>query len=77
LVIDIKNSSLGLNNTLKGFISSKSVGSVSESYQFPQWVLSNPLYSVLAKTGYGEKYISLVQNQMIGNFGVVAGRTLA
>ncbi|MDR3244572.1 MAG: DUF4054 domain-containing protein [Elusimicrobiota bacterium] len=76
LVIDIKNSSQGLSSGMQGFLGSKSVGSVSASYQFPQWLMSNPVFSALSQTGYGAKYLTLVQSRLIGNIGVIRGGTL-
>ncbi len=60
LVMDLKNASAGLNSSYAGLVSSKSVGSVSESYNFPQWVVNNPLYSIYSQNGYGMKYLSLI-----------------
>jgi len=60
LVMDLKNASAGLNSAYAGLTASKSVGSVSESYNFPQWVMNNPLYSIYTSNGYGMKYLSLI-----------------
>lgn len=60
LVMDLKNASAGLNSSYAGLTASKSVGSVSESYNFPQWVVNNPLYSIYSQNGYGMKYLSLI-----------------
>jgi hypothetical protein len=57
-----------------GFTQSKSVGSVSESYAVPQWMLNNPQYSSFLQTGYGRKYISLIQPYLVGNIIFTAGR---
>jgi hypothetical protein len=75
LCVDFSNSSAGLNAINKGYMGSKGVGSVSVGYQFPQWIMSSPTYSLIAETGYGKKYLSLIIPQMIGNFGVVKGAT--
>ncbi len=76
LVIDIANSSSGLAGTFQGYVSSKSVGSVSESYTIPQWILDNPIYSMFSQTRYGNKYLSMVATRAIGNVGIVGGATL-
>lgn len=60
LVMDLKNASAGLNSSYAGLVASKSVGSVSESYNFPNWVVNNPLYSIYSQNGYGMKYLSLI-----------------
>jgi len=75
LVIDLKNSSMGLKGAFNGLMSNKSVGSVSVGYTMPSWIMENPLYSLLAQTPYGVKYLSLVVARSIGNFGVVKGAT--
>lgn len=57
LVMDLN---AALNSTtmgFSGFVQSKSVGSVSESYGVPQWIVNNPVYALLAQTGYGRKYL--------------------
>lgn len=60
LVMDLKNASAGLNSSYSGLVASKSVGSVSESYNFPQWIVNSPLYSIYSQNGYGMKYLSLI-----------------
>lgn len=60
LVFDIKNSSTGINSSYTGNLSGKHVGDVSESYNIPQWVTENPMYSIYSQNGYGLKYLSLI-----------------
>lgn len=60
LCLDIKNASQGVNSTYSGLVASKSVGDVSESYNFPQWVMNNPNFSIYLQNGYGMKYLSLI-----------------
>ena len=60
LVMDLKNASTGVNSSYSGLVASKSVGSVSESYNFPQWIVNNPLYSIYSQNGFGMKYLSLI-----------------
>ena len=57
--------------------SSKTVGSVSESYSVPDWVNKSPIYSVYATTQYGLDYIVFVHPYTIGTAFVVGGATLA
>ena len=58
-----------------GILTSKSVGSVSEGYSIPAWILNNPALSMYATTGYGIKYASLIKPYITGNFFIVKGRT--
>nr|DAJ74731.1 MAG TPA: head to tail adaptor [Caudoviricetes sp.] len=60
LVVDLKNASAGVNSTYAGLVASKSVDGVSVSYNFPQWMMNNPLYSIYNQNGYGMKYLSLI-----------------
>lgn len=60
LVMDLKNASSGVNSTYAGLVASKSVGDVSESYNFPQWLTNSPMYSIYSQNGYGMKYLSLI-----------------
>lgn len=60
LVLDWRNASAGVNSTYAGLVASKSVGDVSESYNFPQWLMNSPLYSLFSSNGYGMKYLSLI-----------------
>lgn len=75
LVIDIQNSSQGINGRYEGIMSSKSVGSVSVGYTIPDWVMGSPIYSLLSQTKYGMKYLSLIIPLLVGNVGVVKGAT--
>ena len=75
LVIDIQNSSQGINGRYEGIMSSKSVGSVSVGYTIPDWVMASPIYSLLSQTKYGMKYLSLIIPLLVGNVGVVKGAT--
>ena len=72
LTVDF-NIALGINQM--GILTSKSVGSVSESYTIPSWILNNPALSMYATTGYGIKYASLIKPYLTGNFFIVKGKT--
>ena len=50
LTVDFQNA-LGQANA--GIVTSKSVGSVSESYGIPQWMLQDRVLSAYTKNGYG------------------------
>lgn len=60
LVMDWQNAAIGVNSGYSGLLASKSVDDVSESYNFPQWMMNNPLYSLYSSNGYGMKYLSLI-----------------
>jgi hypothetical protein len=49
---------------------------VSESLQVPEWALKNPMYSELAKTYYGRKYLTMTDTYAVGSVMVVGGATL-
>lgn len=70
LTIDF-NIALGIAQA--GITTSKSVGSVSESYTIPQWLINNPALSSYATTPYGLKYASLLRPYLVGNFFIVKG----
>lgn len=57
LVMDINNAQNALSMGFNGMVASKSVGSVSESYGLPAWVMNSPQYALFAQTGYGRKYL--------------------
>lgn len=58
-----------------GLTQSKSVGSVSESYGIPQWVLNKPQYSIYAQNGYGLKYLNMLIPYLTGNIILAKGAT--
>lgn len=75
LVTDLQNASAGLSGSGLNVVASRSVGSVSESYAIPEQYLKDPILSFISKTGYGQKYLSLVLPLLIGNVQSVAGWT--
>lgn len=76
LVVDIKNGMTGLSSgAYMGFVASKSVGNVSESYAIPSWVQSNPALSLYMDNGYGKKYLTLIIPRISGFFYLAQGRT--
>lgn len=56
-------------------LSSRSVGSISESYTLPEWLLKHPVYSNYASTAYGQKYLNMIATKLIGNVVTVEGKT--
>lgn len=75
LVIDINNSMNAFALGFMGYTQSKSVGSVSESYGIPAYMLNNPALSGYAQTGYGRKYLSLIMPYLVGQIILTPGRT--
>lgn len=67
LVIDLNNALNPFSLGGFGLTNSKSVGSVSESYAIPQWVMNDKNLGLYAQTGYGRKYLSLIIPKLHGN----------
>lgn len=76
LVIDLRMASQGIAGKYSWLTTSKSVGSVSESFQIPQRILDNPELAQLSQTNYGAKYLQLLLPNLTGQMFNVFGRTL-
>lgn len=72
LTVDFKNA-LGTNQI--GMVTSKSVGSVSEGYSIPDWIMKNSALAPYATTGYGIKYATLLRPYLVGNIMIFKGRS--
>lgn len=77
LVTNLKNSSQGLSGQAEGILSSKSVSSVSSSFQFPNEWLNNPMFMMIGKTPYGMRYLEIIYPLTRGAMFVTAGKTHA
>jgi len=75
LVNDLQTSSQGTNSASYAPVTSRTVGSVSESYQLPDWMIKDPYLSNFSTTRYGQKYLSLIKPLLIGNVQVYCGWT--
>lgn len=75
LVNDIQAAIGGLASAPKFLVSSKSVGSVSESYAIPEAFTKDPIVQFYSQTAYGNKYLAMVLPRMVGNVIAVAGAT--
>lgn len=75
LVMAIRNSSMGLNSQAKFPLDSAGVGSVSISNNINEQFASDPLFSGLLKTGYGQMYLDIVYPYTVGNVELSCGRT--
>lgn len=77
LVENLRASSQGIAGQYSWIESSKSVGSVSQSFSIPDNILKNPTYAMLSKTSYGAKFLEMMLPRIIGNSFTVCGRTHA
>lgn len=77
LVMNIRNSSMGLSSLAKFALDSTSVGGVSISNNINDQFKNDPLFSSFLTTGYGKKYLDLVYPFTVGNVGTSCGRTTA
>lgn len=75
LVIDLRMSSQGLSGAYSWVTTSKSVGSVSESFQIPERILENPEFAMLSQTNYGAKFLQLLLPRLTGQMFNVFGST--
>lgn len=76
LVVDINNiNTQGASNN-GGLVSYRQVRNVAESFKVPKWIEESPMYSMFSQNGYGLKYLTMIYPYLIGNVGIVPGRTL-
>jgi len=77
LVTNIRSSNAGLAGTSSFLVSSKSVGSVSQSVSIPQSISENPLFAAFMGTSYGTEYLLMIYPRLAGNVFTVGGGTTA
>jgi hypothetical protein len=77
LVLNIRASSQGLSGVFNFPTVSRGVGQVSEGFQIPQRISDDPVLSMLTKTTYGAKYLSIVLPFAVGNMFSSTGMTQA
>lgn len=75
LSMSIRSSSQGISGQFSWNQSSKSVGSVSESFSIPQRILDNPEFAFLTKTTYGSRYLMMILPALSGQIYTVQGGT--
>lgn len=75
LVNDLQTSAEGATSVGYFTVASRSVGSVSESYDLPSWMKTDPNLSYYATTRYGQKYLSIIKPLLVGNVQVYQGAT--
>lgn len=73
LVMNLRQSSQGINGQFAFLEQSKSVGQVTAAFAIPQRVLDNPDWSVLMKTNYGAQYLQILLPALAGQMYSVAG----
>ena len=57
-------------------VSSRSAGSVSESYDIPQAYKDSPILSQYTSSSYGMKFLAMTLPSLVGNVGAVCGGAL-
>jgi hypothetical protein len=67
----------GIQSRGEQLVTSRSVGSVSESYDIPERFKNDPILNYYTKTGYGLKYLNMILPYLTGNISVAAGATQA
>ncbi len=75
LVVDLRAASQGIAGTYTWLETNKSVGSVSQGFTVPQYILDHPVLSMLSKTNYGAKYLAMVMGGLVGQIFTVCGGT--
>lgn len=75
LVMNLRQSSQGINGQFNFVQASKGAGSVNEAFSIPQRILDDPYWSMLSKTNYGAMYLQLLLPQLAGNVFTVFGTT--
>jgi hypothetical protein len=75
LVNDLQTAMEGVSSVGYFTVASRSVGSVSESYDIPAWMKTDPNLSFYMTSRYGQKYLSLIKPLLIGNVQCYEGAT--
>lgn len=77
LCLDVQTALQGLASNGNYPIQSKSVGSISVGFAIPAMYLQDPFVAYLNKTGFGQKYFSLLIPRLRGRgFAIAIGRSL-
>ena len=72
---DMQSAGQGSASTGVFPVVSRTVGSVSETYNVPLWLQHDPVLSAYATTRYGLKYIAIIKPLLIGGCVVYRGET--
>jgi hypothetical protein len=76
LVMNLRQSTQGINGQYNFLQSSKGVGPVNEAFSIPERILENPYWTMLTKTNYGQAYLQLLMPQLTGQIYNAYGTTL-
>lgn len=71
----VKKTGRGINSTGSFPLSNKSAGPLSVGYAIPNDLADNPILAQFNKTEYGQKYLMLLQPQLVGYMDTVEGGT--
>jgi hypothetical protein len=77
LCLDLRRVNAGIQSTGENLVKSRTIGSVSESYEIPKYYTENPAYAYYVKTEYGLKYLSLLIPRTMGCMFVIEGDSIA
>lgn len=75
LCVDLRIAQQGVQSKPDQTVTGRTVGSVSEQYAIPDRIKESIILNPLMQTGYGQKYLSLIAGNLIGNVTTVAGWT--
>lgn len=73
LVTDLRRANAGLSSRPELLVGSRTVGSVTESYEIPEQLKDNAILNGYMKTGYGMKYLDMILPLLVGNVMSVCG----
>ena len=77
LALSVRASYNGVNSAGSFPVSSRSVGGVSESYMIPDMYKENAAIAQYTSTAYGQKYLTFLLPNLVGNVASVWGGTNA
>ena len=66
----------GLTAAASAAVASKTVGPVSETFQWPESITGDPMLFQFVRSPYGEMYLQMLTPKLVGNVGLVMGENL-
>ena len=75
LCIDLQMGAQGPSSVGYHAVSSRGVGSVSESYAVPDWAQNDPILAGFAQTRFGQSYLGIVRPLIVGSVQTFGGWT--
>lgn len=66
----------GLTSAADGPVVSKTVGPVTQAFQWPEDVIGNSMLFQFTRSPYGEMYLQMLTPKLVGNVGLVMGENL-